>query len=168
MCFLVCLCFCAFTFNESTVRCIILRIYYATHISSFRPQVMEKVGKILTISRASSMRTLGFHIITPSSTTFNCRISLVLCGTHDHPMSPDTYTAVVILNIWSQIVFDQTFTKITIKVSQEFCCSRNRQKLKCSVYVIASIIMIINLPKFWHFQSVHEKNRLKEIYLFQC
>ena len=100
--------------NESKVRCIIPRTYYATHISSFKPQVMEKVGKILTISRASSMRTLGFHIITPSSTTFNCRISLVLCGTHDHPMSPDTYTAVVILHIWSQYVFGQTFTKITI------------------------------------------------------
>ena len=46
------------TFNESTVRCIILRIYYATHTSSFRPQVMEKVGKISTISRPSSTRTL--------------------------------------------------------------------------------------------------------------
>ena len=38
---------------------IILRIYYATHTSSFRPQVMEKVGKILTISRPSSTRTLS-------------------------------------------------------------------------------------------------------------
>ena len=83
-------------------------------------------------------------------------------------MSPDTYTAVVILHIWSQIVFGQTFTKITTKVSKEFCCSRNRQKVKCSVYVIAAKIMIINLPKLWHFQSVQERNRLKETYLFQC
>ena len=83
-------------------------------------------------------------------------------------MSPDTYTPVVILHIWWHIVFGQTFIKITIKVSKEFCCSRNRQKVECSGYVIAAIIMIINLPKFWHFQNVQEKNRLKEIYLFQC
>ena len=80
-------------------------------------------------------------------------------------MSPDTYTAVLILHISSQIVFGPTYTKITIKVSKEFCCSRDRQKVKCSVYVIAAIILIINLPKFWHFQSVQEKNRLKEVYL---
>ena len=35
------------------------------HVSSFRPQIMEKIGKILTISRPSSTCTLGFYIITP-------------------------------------------------------------------------------------------------------